>query len=419
MTTFAWGYRPIQFMQRCARNYGEVFSVRYLATPTEVVFSNPKAIREIFNGPADDLRAGEHASILEPLVGPNSLLVLDGDRHLEHRRLMLPPFHGERMRTYGAIMERVANEAIDRFRVGEEISLHPHMQRVTLEIILHTVFGLDDHAVFDALRQKLGRLLDLAGNPLLLLKPLQRDLGPLTPWPELERLFNEIDEILYTEFRSRRAEGLAGRDDVLSMLLDATHEDGSPMSDEELRDEMITILIAGHETTTTALAWAVVHILQNPLVQERLRDELAAGGSDYLDAVIKETLRLTPVIPEVGRRVKRPMQIAGVDLPAGVVAVPSIYLAHHRPDSWPEPSRFDPERFMSGKVDPYRFFPFGGGRRRGIGAAFAMYELRIVLRQLVLRTRMALPEGYIARIKRRAITFAPQGGAPVIVTERR
>ncbi len=420
------GFRPTAFLEECARRWGDPFTLHIPARPPLVMFSDPDAIREIFTGDPETLHAGEANSILGPIVGEHSLLLLDGPRHLRHRRLVLPPFHGERMQAYGRIMREITDRAIDAWPVARPFPIHEQTQAITLDVILRTVFGLEEGETLVTLRERLRRLTTFVSGTLgvLLLMPwLQRDLGPLTPGGRFARLAREIDDILFAEIARRRAEGDTGRDDILSMLIAARDEDGQPMSDQELRDEMVTLLLAGHETTATSLAWAFHRLLGRPEVLDRLRAELGGrrvepeevGRLEYLDAVIKETARLNPVIVNVGRRLQAPMRIGGHDLPAGVVASPCIYLTHRRADLWPEPERFDPDRFLGARPSPYAFFPFGGGVRRCIGAAFASYEMKIVLAEILARVELRIAPGYTARTVRRTVTLAPSDGMPVLV----
>jgi cytochrome P450 len=265
-------------------------------------------------------------------------------------------------------------------------------------------------------------------HPLLMLKALQRDLGPLTAWRRVLRIRDEADQILFAEFARRRAEHRPDRTDVLSLLMAARDEDGEPMSDGELRDEMITLLLAGHETTATTLAWVLQYVLADPEVHARLRAEAVAWDHDgrapgsgdlpYLDATIKETQRLMPIIPFVGRRLHEPMRIGGHDLPAGVVASPCIFLTHRRPDLWEEPERFRPDRFLGKRPSPYEFFPFGGGPRACLGAAFATFEMKIVLARILARVELRAVPGYRARVVRRGISFAPSEGMPIVIERR-
>jgi len=422
-----WIYRPIPFMEECARRYGDCFTVRFPGNPPIVFFSNPEAVKEIFTGDPEKLPAGETRVILRPLVGQHSLLLLDGARHRHQRRLMMPPFHGERMQAYGEVMREITDRTIESWPVGRPFPLQPQMQGITLDIILRTVYGIDEAADLIRLRARLTELLSLGANPLNLLPWLQFILGPFTGRRRIEQLLREVDEILFAQIARRRVASGARGEDVLSMLIEARDEAGQPMSDVELRDELITLLVAGHETTATSLAWAFYLILQHSEVLEKLRAELCrVVGSgpvasqhvaklEYLDATIKETQRLNPILPLVGRRLHEPMRIGGRDLPAGVVVAPCIYLTHHRPDLWPDPKRFDPDRFLSKRPSPYEFFPFGGGVRHCLGAAFAIYEMKVVLAQVLSRVVLRPAPGHTVRVVRRGITFAPSAGMPVIL----
>lgn len=420
-----YAYRPGTFLDDCARRYGEVFSLRFPVGLPMVFFTSPAAIREIFTA-GDELPAGKANTIVRPLLGAGSLLVLDGPRHTRERRLMLPPFHGERMLAYGEAMRTIAADAVARWPIGEPFPIHPEMQSITLDVILDTVFGLADGDLRATMRARLRRLLGMVMNPMWLLPVLQKDLGRFSPGGIFRRLKAEIDALLFAEFARRRAAGDTGRGDVLSLLVAARDEEGQPMTDEELRDEMLTLLVAGHETTATALAWAFHHLLAHPDALETLRAEVASAPLDaaavarldYLDATAKETLRLSPVVTEVGRLLERPTRIGGWDLPAGITVEASIYLVHRRPDVWPEPMRFHPARFVGLRPSPYEFLPFGGGTRRCIGMAFALYEMKVVLAEVLSRVALAPAPGYRMRVIRRSITLAPSDGVPVVVTKR-
>lgn len=433
--TLRWLAKPIPMLEDCARRYGDVFTIR-LPAAVIVLFSHPAAIKDIFTGDPETLRAGEANVVLEPFLGSDSVLLTDGPRHRRKRRLMMPPFHGERMQLYGDVMRAITDRAIDAWPLGRAFPIHAETQRITLDVILRAVFGLDEGGSLEALRTRIvAGATVVTDHPMLLLKALQRDLGPLTAWREVTRLRDEVDGMLFAEFARRRAEERTDRTDVLSLLLAARDENGEPMSDRELRDEMTTLLLAGHETTATTLAWALHYILGHPAVYARIREELAAWGDGdrgmshgdrvpgsgdlpYLDAAIKETQRLMPIIPLVGRRLREPMTIGGRDLPAGVVAAPCIYLAHRRPDVWEDPAVFAPERFLERRPTPYEFLPFGGGNRACLGAAFATFEMKIVLARILARVELASAPGYRARIVRRGIAFAPSEGVPVVVQRR-
>jgi len=413
-----YALRPARFFSTCSRRFGETFTVRMPVAPRVVVmFTNPDAIRQIFSGDEDDLRGGESSAALRPILGPSSILALDGVHHERQRRLMMPPFHGERMLAYGETIRAIADQAIERWPIGRAFPIHQEMQAITLEVILRTVFGAEG-ARLDALRVLVQRFAGVSSNVLWLWPPLQVDLGPLSPWGRVRRIRRELDAFLFEEFNRRRAEGTAGRDDVLSLLLAARDEDGQPMSDTELRDQMVTLLFAGYETTATSLAFAFHNVLRHPDVLERLRTEVMQGRLEFVEATAKETLRLNPVVSEVGRVLSRPMRIGGWDLPAGVAATPCIYLTHRRPDLWPEPERFDPDRFVGRRTSPYEFLPFGGGVRRCLGMAFALFEMKTVLARVLSRVELRLAAGYRMQPVRRSITLAPSRGMPVVVARR-
>jgi cytochrome P450 len=426
--TLLYLLRPIDFLTGCQRRYGDCFSIDTIVFGPEVVVASPELVKQVFSGDPDELHAGEANVVLEPLLGRRSVLLLDGAEHLRQRRLMMPPFHGERMLAYARTMRSIAEQVVAGWPVGRPFALHPHMQRVTLDIILRTVFGVgaDERARLDALRDALTTILDgqastigaLAGAPVF-----RRSFFGLSPWDAFQRALRRADELIHAQIAQRRADA-APRDDVLSMLLAARDEEGRPMTDAELRDELMTLLAAGHETTATMLCWAFELILGDPQVEARLRAEIAGadaaaiGRLPYLDAVVKELLRLRPVIPAVGRVLTAPMTLAGHRLPARTLVVPAVYLVHHRADVYPEPEAFRPERFLDNKPDPYAWLPFGGGVRRCLGMAFAIYELKVVIAAVLERVRMRRVRREPARVVLRGFTFAPEGGAEVVVASR-
>jgi cytochrome P450/predicted unusual protein kinase regulating ubiquinone biosynthesis (AarF/ABC1/UbiB family) len=424
-----WLQWPLPLMDECATRYGEVFTLRLPQSPPIVLFSHPDAIKTIFTGDEEDLRAGEANFRLEPILGRQSLLLLDGKEHLRERRMLQPPFHGDRMLAYGPVMRDIAAAAVGRWPLGRAFAVHPEMQGVTLDVILRTVFGLDEGPAKRDLRAALLDLLTIGANGQTLLAAQQSNGTRAGAVARFFAARARVDQLLYAEIAARRRTDVAGRADILSLLVQATYEDGAPLDDHALRDELMTMLLAGHETTATALAWAVGHVLGDASVRRRLVAELAGVGTppldpqrvaklDYLDAVCRETLRLTPIIPLVGRRLTRPMTIGGIALPAGIVAAPCIYLAHRRPERWPEPALFRPERFLESKPTPYEFLPFGGGVRRCLGMAFALLEMKIVLAEVLSRVELRAAPGYQVRVVRRSVTLAPSEGMPVVVGER-
>ena len=414
--TAIW-FRRAQWMQdQCAARFGDTFTLRILNEGRWVVISHPDHVKQVFTGDPRVFHAGEGNRILLPVLGEHSVLLLDDGAHIEQRKLLLPPFHGKRMKRYGELMAEIAAAEIERWPRDEPYRLRPRMQAVTLEIILRAVFGVGEGERLERLRAELRRLLDLVTNPRLMLFPVL--LGPerLARFKPFLRDVARVDAPIYEEIAERRrASDLAERDDILSLLLQTRHEDGSPMSDTELRDELVTLLVAGHETTATALAWAVERLVHHPDKLDRLTEEVRDGESGYLDAVVTETLRLRPVISAVARKLTEPVEIGGWKLPAGVIVTPSIYLVHRRPDVYPEPERFLPERFMDNPPGTYTWIPFGGGVRRCLGGAFAQFEMSAVLSELVRRRRLEPARREPERVLRRAITETPRRNAEVIV----
>lgn len=411
-----WVIQPIQLLEACQREFGDVFTWRGFREGDFVIVADPDLIKQVFSADADTLLAGVgNAEILEPLLGTKSLLTLDGAEHLRQRRLLLPSFHGERMQAYAATMRSITNDAIDRWPVGKEIAFHTEMQSITLDVILRTVFGLDNASKHGGLRAELIELLEILSNPWLLFPGLL-GINPFeVSWLRVSKLKRSIDEMLYRIIADRRTQKRGT--DILSMMLDARDDKGEPMSDVEIRDELVTLLLAGHETTATSLAWVFDQLLANPRVLDKLHAEIAAGKDEYVDCVIRETLRFRPIVPLVGRVVAKPFKLGTWDLPVGTRIAPSIYLSGMRAASHRDPKKFDPDRWIGVKPDPYTWLPFGGGIRRCIGMAFAQLEMRIVIQTIVQRTRMRAVGG-AASVVRRGITLAPSDGRRVVVFER-
>src|SRR3954452_10006492 len=417
--TIRWWRRPLQTLEECRARYGGMFTYRLAHEGTCVFVSDPEAIKQVFTGDPRLLHAGEANIVLLPVLGEHSVLLLDEPEHMAQRKLMLPPFHGKRMQAYEQIMSEAAREEIERWPTDRPVEMRPRMQAVTLEVILRTVFGVEEGErltqLRDELRNALGILSDQRRAVFLLL------LGPrrIRRFPPFRRMIEGVDRLLYPVIEARRsAPDLAERDDILSLLLQARHEDGRSMSDRELRDELMTLLVAGHETTATGLSWAIELLSRHPEALERLEAEVAAGKDEYLDAVIKETLRLRPVIALVLRKLVEPMEIGGRLLPAGVSVAPSIHLVHRDPEIYPEPERFRPERFIEQPAGTYTWIPFGGGVRRCLGAAFAEFEMAVVLRELVSRRRIQPVGERPEHSVRSTITNVPNRGAEVLVTPR-
>jgi cytochrome P450 family 135 len=415
-----WFFRPIQFMEEARSRYGGTFGVRFPGFQTPMYFtSDPAATKVIYTNRENTLPPGRN-TVLEPVMGPRSLLLLEGAEHLARRKAMLPPFHGERMRAYESVIEEVVGREIDSWPQGEEFRIHPRMQSVTLEVILRAVFGVTDAARLTRMREALAVLLRQTASPgMQLIGLVSQRFGRFGPWRRFEMTLARVNALIYEEIAERRADpDIESRQDILSMLVVARFEDGSEMSDAELRDQLVTLLLAGHETTATALAWTFDLLLRHPAVLERLRSEIAENGDDYLRAVITESLRLRPVIPIAGRRLAEEIEVDGYKLPAGSDISPAIYLMHTRPDLYPDPHEFEPERFLDGGPETYSWVPFGGGVRRCLGASFAEFEMRVVLREVLGRCRLRAARRRPEGVRRRNITFSPRRGTPVVLVER-
>lgn len=421
LQTALWVRRAQWMLGQCARRYGDTFTLRIAGQGTWVVISHPRDVEAVFKADPEIARAGEGNRILEPVLGSSSVLLLDGRAHLRQRKLMLPAFHGTRMAGYRELIAGIARAEIDRWPRGEPQRLRPRMQALTLEVILHAVLGVSDPGRREELRVALRRLLAMGTDPRW--GSLVVALGPerLARFGPFRRVLDPVDRLLYAEIADRRraaagADAPDERADTMSMLLAARHEDGSPMSDTELRDELITLLVAGHETTANALAWAGERLARHPAVLARLAAEARAGaGNEYVTAVVQETLRLRPVISVVQRVLAAPFRVAGRELPTGTVIVPALYLVNRRPDLYPDPERFDPERFFGRAPGTYTWIPFGGGVRRCLGAAFAQFEMETVLHELAARTRIAPVRARSEPVLRRAVTETPRHDAQVIV----
>ena len=415
--TAIWSRQARRLLFACNDRYGDMFTLKVAYEGTWVMLADPEAVKQVFTGDPRVFHAGEGNQILAPVLGRNSILVLDEKPHMSQRRLLLPPFHGARMQGYERTMTEIAAAEIDRWPTGTPYELRPRMQAMTLEIILRTVFGVGEEGRLAPLREALRDFLDLTTNPRMLLPLIL--LGPkrIRRFAAFRRRVDRVDELIYREIAGRRrARDLEQRDDILSMLVAARHEDGSPMRDDEMRDELLTLLVAGHETTATSLSWAVERLARHPEKLARLREEAEAGEDDaYMTATIQETLRLRPVISIVVRRLTEPVEIGGYELPAGVSVTPSIYLVHRNPEVYPDPESFKPERFLDNPPGTYTWIPFGGGVRRCLGASFAQFEMAVVLKELVKRHQIRPANPKSERVFRRAITETPRHNAKVIL----
>jgi cytochrome P450 len=408
--TALWFGWPVGFMDWCVRRYGDVFTLRLAPGPPMVMVSESSLVEQVLTLTEEAASAGEENAVLAPLLGERSVLMLDGPDHVRQRRLMLPYFHGERMRRQRDAMAAIVKSEVGRWPVDRPFPLLPRMRAITFEVILRVVFGLDDSARLDQLRPSLIRLLEM-GSAWMLVPALRRDLGPLSPWGRFVRLRALVAALLRDEIRERRKSDMRGADSVVDLLLDS-------MDDEELVDALMTLLVAGHETTATSLAWCFELLLRRPDLVQRLRGELSLGSTRLLDAVVRETLRLRPVFRYTSRRLRNPLVLGAYTIPSGVTVGANIYLAHHRSDHYDDPEVFKPERFLDGAPRSGTWVPFGGGIRRCLGASFATYEMGVVVRTVLeiaeLRSASARPE----RVKMHAITLVPSHSARVVMELR-
>jgi cytochrome P450 len=417
----AFWTRPLASLERWRAKYGKRFTIRLPAGPPFVMITDPDEVKQIFTAPPDVLHPGEGARVLEPVVGSNSVLLLDEGAHMEQRKLMLPAFHGERMTRLEGLMAEVAEREVASWPRNAPIAMHPRTQALTLEVILRAVFGLQPGPRLDALRERLRKMLEFGDRPISLVPPdpdgrAAKVLARVGPFATFVRLQEQADELIFELIDERRREHDGG-DDILAMLLEARHEDGSPMDDQELRDELMTLLVAGHETTASALAWAFSRLPHHPDVLGRLREEIAADdGDDYLTATIYEVMRRRPVLPNVGPRlVMEPIEIGDWTYPVGVCVVPNAYLIHHDPELYSDPYAFRPERFLDSSPGTYTWIPFGGGRRRCLGASFAMLEMKIVLRAVLSECELSAGGDGVELARRRNITIRPAEGAVAVL----
>ncbi len=417
--TAAWYLRPIPTLEWCARRYGDAFTLRLVEVGPFVFVSDPEDVRAVFAATARGAaRAGEVNALLAPVVGAASVLTSDGSRHLRQRRLLLPPFHGERLAVYRERMAERSSAMVDAWPLGVPFATSEPFQRLTLELIIGLVFGVRDAARRERMLDVLPALTRSA-TPVLFFPALGRDMGPRSPGARFRRLREHTHALVREEIEAHRREGgLEDREDVLSLLMAARDEDGAPLSDEDLRDELLTLLFAGHETTATALSWAVDLALHHPEVHERLREAARTGDDAYLDAVVNEVHRVRPTVPNVVRRLREPLRLGGWDLPAGVVVAPVAWLTHRRPDVYPEPEAFRPERFLGERPGTYTWLPFGGGIRRCIGASFAQLEMREVLRVVFSRATLEPESPRQEAPRRRTVTAVPRRGARVVLMRR-
>jgi cytochrome P450 family 135 len=420
--TLSWAFRPLPFLQDCRERYGDAFGVKFLGFERPMyMLSDPAAIKALYTERAHGLPPGRNI-FLEPILGARSLLLLEGEDHMAHRKLMLPPFHGERMRSLEPVVAEIVDREVDSWPLGEEFALHPRMQAMTLEVILRVVFGVGEGPRLERLRVLLrGLLAETSSTGTQLLVLLRSRIGrgrSGVPQKVVDRM-SAVDELLYAEIAEHRTKGdLEDRDDILSALILGRFEDGGQMTDTDLRDQLMTLLLAGHETTATALAWSFDLLLRHGAAMDRLRDSLEAGEDDYLPATITESLRLRPVVPLAGRRLTKELVAGDLRLPPGTDVTPAIWLVHTRAEAYPEPFAFRPERFLEDGPDTYSWIPYGGSVRRCLGAAFAEFEMRIALRAVLARCELRKADPMPEQVARRNVTLSPRDGTRVVLSAR-
>jgi cytochrome P450 family 135 len=417
LQAIGWARRPYPFMKRCQERFGDTFTLRILHSGTWVFLCDPEDVKRVLTAPAGTLGVALANPLLHPVLGPRSVMLMEEPEHMTRRRLMLPPFHGKRMGADGEMMAQATREEIARWPVGEPFELWPHMQAITQEVIMRSVFGAEEAERLGRLRGLLHRLTQALNDSRRL--SMAAALGPR--WLARESGFREamapVEEALLEEVDRRRRAGENGRKDIVSILIDARYEDGSPLSERDLRDELMTLLTDG--PTSSSLAWVFERLLRHPAKLERLREEVLAGEDDaYMDAVIKETLRLCPPVPVVVRRLLKPLELGGYELPTGTVVAPCVYLIHRNEEIYPHPRHFLPERFLEEPPGTYTWIPFGGGTRRCLAASYAELEMKRVLRTVLSEVDLRPADTDSERARRSAISFSPDKRGRVVAEPR-
>ena len=426
--TLAWALAPTWVMDRCAARLGDAFTLTFAPSGLKLaMFSDPEAVKTIFTAPPEVAPSAAGSSPIAPVVGHSSVLVLTGPEHMRQRKLLLPPFHGERMREYEHVIVEATRRDMAGWRLGGPMRLQRHTRQITMEVIVRAVFGVEAERM-QPLKDAITGLLEPV-RVLAVVRALMSRPSGERPTGAIGRALDRLDALIYAEIAHRRRQSdLERRADIMSLLLQARDEQGEPMTDGELRDELVTLLLAGHETTATSVAWAVERLVRHPDKLRRLAAEIDAGGEEYMTAVVNETLRVRPVVPLVVRMLTRELRVGGYELPAGTRVVPSIYLTNRNPAVYESPREFRPERFLEQTPDTFSWIPFGGGIRRCIGASFALLEMRVMLRTMLGELEPRLPDGRAWRsggarrrgelVRRRAITLVPARGASVVWRRR-
>ncbi|WNZ21695.1 cytochrome P450 [Leptolyngbya sp. NK1-12] len=423
-----WTFRPLEFLDNCAQHYGDCFITR-IGKAESVFFSQPEAIAHIFSNP-ELFDSGRAQQALKYSLGQSSVLTLDGEQHRQRRQLLMPPFHGERMRNYGDVICQITEQVTHQWQPRDVVTLLPFMNEITLEVILKVVFGLSEGERYQQLKDNIAQFLKIGADPfsymLTFFPGIMQDRGPWKPLTLFLKRRQQVDELLYAEIRERRARFDPNRTDILTLLISAKDEAGDSLTDQELRDELMTMLLAGHDSSAATLSWTLYMLHASPTAKNKLLNELASVDDPtaitrlpYLNAVCSEALRLRSAGPTVAVRVtNQPVKITGYELPANTVILPCQYLTHHREDIYPNPRQFQPERFLERQYSPYEYYPFGGNNRRCIGAAFAGFEMKLVLATILKRYLLELAEKPPISAVRRGVNISPKGGVRMRVLQR-
>jgi len=435
LQAFQWATRPSDYLDAATQRYGDIFTAKLPGHGSMVFISDPEALETILTAAPETFDSGKGNEMLRPFLGEYALPLLDGRAHQRQRRLLTPPFHGDRMRVYARLILDLTEQMMKQWQVGETFNLRSSMQEITLRVILNAIFGLSAGERFEQLRQKFMRLLEMITSSAfavyIFVPSLQRDWGPWRTWGKFLRLRDEVDQILYAEIAQRREQFQPARTDMLTLLMAARDEQGQPMSDEELRDELITLLVTGQDTTATSMIWALYWIHRVPRVQQRLLEELdtlrtsttdttAIFQLPYLTAICQETLRFYPPVVHAAPRItKMPFQMLGYEFPAGSYLIPNIYSAHHRAEVYLEAEAFKPERFLERQFSPYEYLPFGGGNRRCIGYAFAQFQMKLLLATVLSRYQLALVDRHPIHPIRHGPGLAPSEAVRMRITALR
>ncbi len=428
-----WIQDSFSYLKECAKSYGDVFTLRIKGVPPLVVIGHPLGVKEVLSQEANKFDVGRSNYIVRPLVGDNSLVLCDGKRHQQERKMLMPPFHRQNIQSYAKFICEIANQVADRWQEGQKIIARKVMREITLEVILQVVFGISQGERYYKIKPLIGEMLDEIDSPLrssfLFLKFLQRDWGTWIPWGKFKYCQTQIYKLLQDEINERRSLPLEKGCDILSLMMSARDEAGESMNDAELKDQLMTLLLAGHDSTATMLSWAFYEILKHPTVLEKLREELDFSKNlapleiaklPYLNAVCQEVLRLHPIGSIIFPRItKTPMEIMGHYFEAETWLILSVYLVHHKKELYLEPEKFKPERFLEKKYSPYEYFPFGGGNRKCLGVALADLEMKLVLASIISKFELTLASKKSVKPQRRGISISPTGGIPLIFQRQR